>query len=162
MNIVTYPDPILTTPTMDIVKVQYSHVELALKMHEKQKELGAVGLAANQVGVSKSIVVIHPHPTSPVLFMINPKILSYAGVLIDSYEGCVSIPGKMFHVKRFPEITVRYTDLAGFRRQETLTGFIALVAQHEIDHLKGITLFDKEKQYDRLNNRDASTTSTAR
>jgi len=155
MEIVTYPNSILTTPTLDVVKITYKHVELALRMHEKQKELGAVGLAANQVGSNKSIAVVQPTKSSPVLFLINPKITAYSGALIDSYEGCVSIPDRMFTVKRFPEIEVRFFDLSGHMQRLDLKGFEAVIVQHEIDHLKGLTLFDREKRYDRLNRRNA-------
>ena len=63
--------------------------------------------------------------------------------LVASGEGCLSIPGLMVEVTRHAEIDLRWHDLDGLGHAARLTGFAALCAQHELDHLDGIVTLDR-------------------
>jgi peptide deformylase len=112
-----------------------------------------VGLAAPQVGESLAIVAISVKstPARPELasfekVVINPEIVEYLGSEVDMWDGCLSSgPLPVFaQTKRYKKIVVSYFDEEGeFHENETLTGFIAHVFQHETDHLNGMLFVDR-------------------
>lgn len=111
-------------------------------MIETMKNAGGVGLAAPQVNVSERVFVMKPSfATAEVI--VNPKI----EYIIDkgkkrSREGCLSIPGKRFVVRRYKQINLSYFDRYGEYHAERAKGFRAIVAQHEYDHLNGTLISD--------------------
>ncbi|MBC2837515.1 peptide deformylase [Paragemmobacter straminiformis] len=104
------------------------------------------GLAAPQVGVLTRVFVMDTTwkegSRAPRVFL-NPEILHRSDRSLTGPEGCLSIPGISADVTRAAEITLRWTDPDGQARQETLSGFAAICAQHEIDHLDGLVTFDR-------------------
>jgi peptide deformylase len=120
-----------------------------------KKEYG-VGLAAPQVGksVALSVIGIKPTPSRPELqpfdaVIINPKIVQTFGRPEPKWEGCISCgtgTDILFaKVPRYKKIELRWLDETGQQRQEVLNGFVANVAQHELDHLNGVMFLDKVK-----------------
>lgn len=112
-------------------------------MIETMKRAGGIGLAAPQVNVSKRLFVIKPNTLKKAEAIINP-VLRYdevAGTKI-SKEGCLSIPGKRFEVKRYNKINVAYYNRRGEYVTEMADGLRAVVFQHEFDHLNGILIAD--------------------
>lgn len=107
------------------------------------RALGGVGLAANQVGLKKSMAIVAPSPTEPELMIINPRIMSVNDELIKHKEGCLSIPHIQYTVQRHSSIAIHYQDWEGNHIDRILSGMMAIVAQHEIDHLLGITIEDR-------------------
>ncbi len=113
-----------------------------------------VGLASPQVGVSKRIVVIDPgwhrdqNPRNPIV-MINPVIESSSGET-ETEEGCISLPDIYAFVVRPSDITVSYTNMQGERLSLKLTGYPAVVVQHEYDHLEGVLFVDHLSTIGRL------------
>lgn len=117
-----------------------------------------VGLAAPQIGISKRIIIVasrptHRYPNAPLMepvVMINPE---YRALSEDTkekdWEGCLSIPGIRALVPRYTEISIHYTDEQGDFVESELTGFVARIFQHEIDHLDGLVYLDRVE-----NNRD--------
>lgn len=111
-----------------------------------------LGLAAPQIGYDKNICVIDSKKIEEAegvrvskgdyLVMINPKIVDGFGELV-SVEGCLSIPGELFHVQRAKVIWVDYLDESRNSMSKSFDGLAALVVQHEVDHLNGITLAEK-------------------
>jgi len=113
-----------------------------------------VGLAAPQVGDSRRLIVIdtgHVGDYSPAsaygggyasgaLKLVNPVILEASETEITSEEGCLSLPSMAVKVSRPDEVSVRYQTVTGDFVEEIFTGFVAVIIQHEIDHLDGITL----------------------
>jgi peptide deformylase len=104
------------------------------------------GLAGPQVGALLRVFVMDVgwkdgNPTPEVV--VNPEILWRSPELAEGPEGCLSIPGVTTRITRATSITLRWTMLDGTRREETLTGFAAICAQHEYDHLDGIVTFDR-------------------
>lgn len=111
-----------------------------------------VGIAAPQIGVSKSIFIIRTKPTesSPDLpartrICINPEILEYTGDTVQLWDGCLSSGVKpMFaKTKRYKTVKVRYINREGKVITEKLSGFMAHVFQHEFDHIKGVLFVDR-------------------
>jgi peptide deformylase len=107
------------------------------------KKAGGVGLAAPQVNESIRMFVMKPKMFKKAEAIINPTIeyIEEAGKK-DSSEGCLSIPGKTFKVERYKKINLAYYNRQGDYVTERATGFRAIVAQHEYDHLNGILISD--------------------
>ncbi|MBN8532075.1 MAG: peptide deformylase [Alphaproteobacteria bacterium] len=120
----------------------------------------AYGVAAPQIGVFERIFVMSPSLLGPELILINPQIIATSQERIWSYEGCLSIDSIRLWVPRFSEVTVSYFDEKQNHVTRRFSGTGARVAQHEIDHLDGVTIFDrlqdpkrKESLLDRLETR---------
>jgi len=104
-----------------------------------------IGLAAIQVGVDKSVLVydIAPKEEGRMLnVLINPKIISQEGEIISEDEGCLSVPDFRANVKRAARILVEAVDRDGNPRRIEAEGLLAVVLQHEIDHLNGTLFID--------------------
>ena len=99
-----------------------------------------VGLAAPQVGVLRRIAVVEYD--EKYYELINPRILLATGELTGE-EGCLSVPGVRGTVNRPENITVVYLDRKGKRHKVEVSGVMARVFCHEIDHLDGVLFVDK-------------------
>lgn len=104
---------------------------------------GGVGLAAPQVNQSLRLFVMKSWPAVPLTVIINPTVeyLEESGKK-DSVEGCLSIPGKSLKVKRYKKIRISYFNRHGDYKIEEFSGFKAIIAQHEYDHLNGVMIVD--------------------
>lgn len=110
-------------------------------------ERDGVGLAANQVGKDLRIFVMdatwtRDHKGKNPRVMINPVIEESSGESVNE-EGCISIPDIYADVPRPSTITYSYYDIDGNKHREMVSGFPAIVFQHENDHLDGILFIDK-------------------
>ena len=148
-NVVIYPDEILRKPNSDVTVFDDNLKQLCADMFDTMYENEGIGLAAPQIGVNKKIVVIDIPGDDDVqgknqLILINPKILKREGELVESQEGCLSVPGYQDTVMRYPKVSVSYQDLEG-KAQEMLDveGLLAICLQHETDHLDGVVFVDK-------------------
>lgn len=121
---------------------------LAADMQDTIEDIGASGLAAPQVFVSKRVVVyrmiaarippgsgLEPRPWT---VMVNPVIMPKTEVQTPVWERCLSVPGLHGKVPRFMNIGIRYTDLEGRTHAHDATSSWAALLQHECDHLDGI------------------------
>lgn len=114
-------------------------------------EAGGVGIAAPQVYHSLRVFIMcskpnerYPNaPLMPPTAMINPEILCYSKEITKDWEGCLSVPSMRGLVPRHEQINVRYFDQQGNEHIKSLSGFIARVFQHELDHLNGLTFIDQ-------------------
>jgi len=143
LDILTYPDKTLSRPTtpLDNIdgKVQAMIDDMATTMYAAP----GVGLAAIQVGWDKSVLLydVSPREESRVLHvLVNPKIITREGEIISEDEGCLSVPDFRADVKRSEFVTVEGHDREGRPIRLDAEGILAIVLQHEIDHLNG-TLF---------------------
>ena len=146
-QIVVYPNDILTTPTKktDLKTAQKLAVELFMTL----KQEGGLGLSANQIGEDKSVCVIDV--TNP-FFLLNPVVTKKEKEIIYK-EGCLSIPNKMITTKRYERIEVEADNVEGTmvfgpekdnQVDNDLLILEAVCVQHEIDHLNGKTIYDRE------------------
>lgn len=105
-----------------------------------RKEKG-VGLAATQIGLPLRLAVMEVE--GKIYHLINPKITSYSQEKIVFEEGCLSLPGEFFPIIRSETVTVRYQNEKGLPKKLRATGFLAVVIQHEVDHLEGILIINR-------------------
>ena len=126
------------------------------------KRQDGIGLAANQVGIDAQVAVVNVR--EPVV-LINPKIIDKSDE-ISYYEGCLSFPKHGIRTKRYKNIIVKSADVdcqyyfSGAESAKNAKGtwetakkhdteqrlLEAICVQHEIDHLNGITIHDREKK----------------
>ena len=105
------------------------------------KEENGVGIAAPQTGVHDRVIIAETKD-GPTAF-INPEITERAFKLVDSEEGCLSVPGIWGIVKRHRSVTVKAVQEDGTPVTMKATGLLAIIFQHEIDHLDGILFIDR-------------------
>ena len=114
---------------------------LAVCWHGEKKV--AVGLAANQLGMNKRIIVVDYAGFRGG--MINPVITKFRGGTCTAEEGCLSFKGKKAYPIRHKIVVVEYHNEEGHLERGKYRGLLARIIQHEIDHLDGITMMDREK-----------------
>ena len=105
-----------------------------------------VGLAANQLGIHKRVCVIN---VKEPIVLVNPKIVETSEETFIFPEGCLSFPGQHIRVKRFVEVTIEADNHEGqlsfsADSEDVNDAFECACVQHEIDHLDGVTMFDRE------------------
>ena len=121
--------------------------EIAAKLFkELTKSKTGIGLAANQIGIDRRVCVINVKEPE---YFINPRITDKSEEMFLSKEGCLSFPNKQVRVQRYKWVVVEADNIEGkvMFTAETSKDVDALECaciQHEIDHLKGITMFDRE------------------
>lgn len=101
---------------------------------------GGVGLAANQVGIPLQIIVVKSG--QDWVSMINPVIYWHSLDRKRSHEGCLSFPSLSVKKSRWSRIKVNFNGTDGNKYSISLGGKMAIRVQHEIDHLRGITIND--------------------
>jgi len=146
-KIVMYPNDILSTPTKktDLKTAQ----NLAIELFKTLKEEGGLGLSANQVGEDKSVCVVNV--TNPFFLFISLITKKQKEIIYN--EGCLSIPDKMITTKRYERIEVEADNVEGTmvfgpetnnQVDNDLLVLESVCVQHEIDHLNGLTIYDRE------------------
>jgi len=133
--------PVLRSPTKEVIKINSGVLRLLEDMIETMREAKGVGLAANQVGVSKRILVA-TNGEEEVMELINPCCEDAEGEEL-GVEGCLSIPGEYGEVPRASKIIVTALDREGHKVRIEAEGLLARILQHEIDHLDGVLFTDK-------------------
>jgi peptide deformylase len=130
------PYPTLTQEAEEVTV----HEEVRVLIDEMWKVMikeNGCGIAANQVGVLKRVIIVStPGFTGEI---INP-VLSNGRFEKNSKEGCLSVPGVKVTKKRFNRITVTGQDRNGKFFSKNLKALSAFCVQHEVDHLNGITI----------------------
>lgn len=99
-----------------------------------------VGLAGPQVAAKSRIITVLSK--GGITIAVDPIIEDFGDETTYEREGCLSLPGVEFPVRRFREITVYYKDEAGLDIREAVDGLEARIFQHEIDHLNGVFFLD--------------------
>ena len=117
--------------------------EIVQGMFEIIDTQNGLGLAANQVGHVKQIIVVKCGEFREVI--INPKIQRKWGGLDIGTESCLSMPNIFVKLKRFKRVDVSGLDENRKPVTYKTKGLLARVMQHEIDHMTGITIFDRKK-----------------
>jgi peptide deformylase len=120
------------------------NLDLANSMFEFMHNNGGIGLAATQVGLRLRLFVVHVDSWRRACF--NPEILGFLPEIREFDEGCLSFPGDSCIINRPDVIDVRYQDYQGNWHSERFAGLISRCFQHELDHLDGITMWDRYKE----------------
>lgn len=153
MKIITYPNKILSqiaepvqSQEMDGAKTLAELMSLTMRQH------GGLGLAAPQIGISKRLIVwAGPDemtlggPKKKIYCAINPVVI-YSHGKIKTKEGCLSIPNIQREIKRKRIVTIEAINERGQQLKQKFENLAAVIIQHEIDHLNGITILDNAKK----------------
>ena len=146
LRIHTYPDGFLKRTAKPVGNIDGKLQDLIDRMAQTMYEAPGVGLASIQVGVDKSILVYDIAPRNEVRdlhVLINPKIISSEGEILSEDEGCLSVPDYRADVKRAESILLEGVDRDGNPLRFDAEGLLAIVLQHEIDHLNGTLFIDR-------------------
>jgi len=151
LEIKTLGDEVLKKQAALVPKVDRNIQELVQGMFDAMEKGNGLGLAAPQVGELKRIFVTHV-PDDEMRVFINPEILATSEEQVPYEEGCLSIPGLYAEVTRPAWVTVQARNEEGKLFTVDLSGLLARVVQHEIDHLNGILFVDRipEKKRQRI------------
>ena len=115
-------------------------------LHELRESDNGIGLAANQIGINKRVCVVN---VKEPLVLINPKIINKSKEKFVFPEGCLSFPNDKIKTTRYQDIVVEadnHQSRLSFsaNSKDINDAFECVCVQHEIDHLNGITMFDRE------------------
>jgi len=135
-------DEILRKKCRKVEKIDEKILDLIQDMMDTMFENDGVGIAAPQVGVLKRIVVVLKGKTPVVL--INPVITEKEGRAVDS-EGCLSVRKRIVNVARPTRIKVEALNEKGEEISFVAKDFYAREICHEVDHLDGILIVDREE-----------------
>lgn len=149
LDIVLEGNPVLRKKAVKLRRVDDGIKKLADDMFETMIDAPGVGLAAPQIGKSVRLITVHlpagyDHDEDPEvsLKLVNPEIIKSSGTQVGP-EGCLSIPGWAGDVERFETVTVKAIDVDNRPVRIKAKGHLAVVLQHEIDHLDGILFPDR-------------------
>ncbi len=146
LQIFTYPEQILLKPANPLQNITGETQQLIDRMAETMYAAPGVGLAAVQVGVDQSLIIYDVAPKDEkgnLQVLINPRIIHAEGTTISENEGCLSVPDFRSDVKRAAAVIVEGFDREGKPVRFERDDFLAVVLQHEIDHLDGILFIDR-------------------
>ena len=145
LSIIVAPDLRLKVTTEPVEGVDDDLRDFLDDMLETMYAADGIGLAAPQVGDTRSVVVVDvgskeddPMPVK----MINPQIVWHSEDECLHEEGCLSLPNHFAEVVRPDSIRVKYLDENGAQQELEANGVLATCIQHEMDHLKGILFVD--------------------
>jgi peptide deformylase len=150
LPIVEVPDPRLRQISQPVEGVDDDLRKLIDDMLETMYAAPGIGLAAIQVGVPKRVLVIdlqEPEeeggdPVRDPRVFVNPEILTASDREVPYNEGCLSVPEMYADVDRPDRIRARWLDRDGAQHDEEIDGLLAVVLQHEMDHLNGVLFID--------------------
>lgn len=146
LQILTYPEKFLLNPTEPLDDIDGHVQQMIDSMAETMYAAPGIGLAANQVGWGRSLLIydIAPRDEKRSLHvLVNPRIIDSEGEILSDSEGCLSVPDFRADVKRSERILVEGHDREGKPVRLEAEGLHAIVIQHEIDHLNGKLFIDR-------------------
>ena len=147
LPIYLYNHPILRRKADQVESVNDELIAFIENMFETMRNANGIGLAANQVGSGLAINVIDISEleegagTRPMT-LINPVIEAFSDEECEHEEGCLSVPDLRDMVVRPNSIQLRFLDEKMREQQMEVSGLLARVMQHEVDHLNGIYFFE--------------------
>lgn len=142
--ILKYGDPVLRAPTETVTTFDAALRSLVRDMIDTMIAAPGIGLAANQIGVSRRVAVIDltvGEDPDNLIVMVNPEIVERRGELIEE-EGCLSVPDFTEDVERASAVKVRFQSLEGRPEELEAEDLLARAVQHEVDHLSGMLYLD--------------------
>lgn len=156
-DIITLPNPHLRTKSSLVKEIDSKIKKIIADMTDatvswdksREYEVG-VALAAIQIDKPYRIIIIKSDLESKenLTFKayINPEIVKLYGDIVEEYEGCLSVPDVYGKVPRYNKARIKAMGLDGKTVSVTVTGFLARIFQHEIEHTEGILFIDKIKE----------------
>ena len=170
LKILKEPNKILREISEDVKEITDDLKKLSKDMLETMYKANGIGLAAVQVGVLKRLIVAdieYKKKKTPYgkiflnkkpFVMINPVLVEEDGVQYYR-EGCLSVPNNFKTVQRANKVKVKYRDLENKEQELEAEGKLAVVIQHEMDHMDGILFIDRT--YDPEGKDDANSNNSS-
>jgi len=146
LDILTYPDKFLKKQTTPVENIDGALQTVFDDMAATMYVAPGVGLAAPQVGIGRSFIIYDIAPQDDrhnLHVLINPRIVTSEGEIISENEGCLSVPDFRADVKRAERVLVEGVDREGNPLRFEAEGMLAIVIQHELDHLDGTLFIDQ-------------------
>ncbi|MFZ6015190.1 MAG: peptide deformylase [Patescibacteria group bacterium] len=151
-SVLTYKEPSVRDRSIEVSAEEITTKEfqdyldkLTRTMHVED----GIGIASPQVGINKRIFIAHIKHRDTAF--INPVITKKSEKLVETEEGCLSVPGVFGLVQRAKKVTIEALDRHGRRMELELKNADAVVVQHELDHLDGVLFVDKMTEVTRGN-----------
>lgn len=152
-----YGDPWLREKAREVTVFDDSLRDLAMTMIEIMRAKDGIGLAAQQIGETRDLCVVHVPETSDTdefgtrlnpqvnmpMVLVNPRIARTCDRVESAEEGCLSFPDITAPISRPAEIDLEYQDMSGTAHAAHLRGLVARAVQHEMDHLQGVLIVDR-------------------
>lgn len=147
LEVKRYGNPALRKKCRKVQKVNSEVKEILKGMINLMRKEKGVGLAANQAGFELALVVVE---TPEKLYkLINPKITKKKGKIVFE-EGCLSFPEINLSIKRAKEVWVNFLNEEGRKIHLRADGTLAVILQHEIDHINGVLFIDRVSFFKKL------------
>jgi len=147
-----YGDPVLKKKAEPVTEINDEIKEILDNMLETMYAANGVGLAANQVGILKQLIVMDagtkesPKPIK----IINPVIIEKSKEKNEYEEGCLSFPGVTEKIYRPAKVKIKFQDINNNEITIDFVGLEATAIQHEIDHLNGILFINRMSPIKRI------------
>jgi peptide deformylase len=148
-QVVQYGDPVLKSRASEVEDFDEALAEEIDRMIVLMQESLGVGLAANQVGRLRRLLVFQTNSDAVPQALVNPEIEWLSEETEPMIEGCLSLPRVVVEVERPLYARVRGQDRAGEPVVIEASGHEARVLQHEIDHLDGVLILDRTERAQR-------------
>ena len=148
LTVLQHPDKNLKTRSTEVAPEELRDENLQKlidDMFETMRKENGVGLAAPQVGVNKRIIVVDDGTGEKAY--LNPIIIRTSFRKADSEEGCLSVKGVWGIVRRYKSVKATAQDRDGKIVKINAHGLMAIILQHEIDHIDGTLFIDRVKEY---------------
>ncbi|MEO0289139.1 MAG: peptide deformylase [candidate division WOR-3 bacterium] len=144
-----YPDPVLRIKSEEIKFFDKTLKNIINAMKEGMLLEEGIGLAANQIGITKRIILIGDE--KELYVMVNPIITWFSEEKEKMFEGCLSFIDLNVNISRSKSIKVKYFDENGNPKENTFDGIYARAIQHEVDHINGILIIDYLEPEEKFN-----------
>lgn len=142
LEILKYPNENLKKKASDVELIDDKILDIISNMIETMIFYKGIGLAATQINIQKKIIVINIDKQTSPLALINPKIINAKDTIIGQ-EGCLSFPNIFVKIKRKKIIKIAFINIKNKKNILLADHLLSICLQHEIDHLNGITLYDR-------------------
>lgn len=137
--IITNNEEALRVKCVDVLPEEIGSLKDQLERELMNSVIPGVGLAAIQIGIPKNFAIVRDDKFN--IDLINCKIEKGYNKAIFEQEGCLSFPGRLERTNRFQEIYIKNNFVEPY--SFIAYGLLAVICQHEIDHMDGILLIDK-------------------
>jgi len=140
-----FPDPVLKNRAEEISQINGELQNLIDDMAQTMYKAPGLGLAANQVGVLRRVIVLdvgQREGKADLQVLLNPCLTQGEGEIIHN-EGCLSVCDFSVELRRYARVLVTGLDREGNPLEVEAEGLLAIVLQHEIDHLNGLLIIDR-------------------
>ena len=138
-----WPDPVLRMRAHEVEDFDDDLRQLVTQMEALMEDANGVGLAANQVGILRRVVVFRVEEGEEPVAAVNPRIVDPSEERVSDDEGCLSLQRVLVPVERSATVTLEAQDVDDAPIRLELDGLAARVVQHELDNIDGVLILDR-------------------